>query len=352
MRVDPSLKRFAGPVFVTGGSGFIGSHVVRELIAMGREVRCLVLPEDQAPALRDLDVTRVNGSLLDQHVLDDAVDGCELVIHLAALFSLWLKDASQIHRVNVEGTRRVMRAARKNAVKRVVYTSSIAAVGHVPGQGLSDESTAFNDWHIKDDYVVSKYVSELEALRPENLEAMDVIAVNPTFPFGPWDIGPTPTGRLILTILRGQFPFIVPGGCNAVDVRDVATAHLLAADLGDSGERYILGGHNITYRQLLERVMALDGTSGRGIPVPAEVMHQAGRLGSAYAALTGRPPLLTYASSQYTTGRYLWASHAKAARVLGYTPRSLDDALRGSIAWFKGPDSPHPLRTRTRFQRH
>ena len=176
------------------------------------------------------------------------MDGCELVIHLAAVYALWLPDPTIMFRVNVDGTRNVLKAARRARVKRVVYTSSIAAVGTLPAHGFANETTAFESWDIADDYVLSKVYSEQEALKPEHLDALDVVAVNPAFPFGPGDIGPTPTGRLILAMMRGHLPFVVKGGFNGVDVRDVRDAAKASAKAK--------AAHYIT------RILRWDGSDG------------------------------------------------------------------------------------------
>jgi dihydroflavonol-4-reductase len=342
---SPDLSAWSGPICVTGGAGFIGSHVVRRLLALDREVRCLVLPSDPAPLLRDLDVTRVAGDLLDPDALDRAMDGCELVIHLAAIYALWLPDPSVIHRVNVDGTRGVMCAARRAGVKRVVHTSSIAAVGHLPGEAASDETTPFNDWDIADDYVISKVLSEREALRPEHLDALEVVVVNPAFPFGPQDIGPTPTGKLILAMMRGHMPFVAAGGFNGVDVRDVAEGHLLAADKGRSGERYLLAGHNLTYEDFATRVAAITGGSAPAMAMPRDLLLRLGTLAELGASLVRRAPLFTHKSLAFTAGRYLYFATDKAEAELGYAPGPLDDALRDAITWFKSDDNPHDTRT-------
>ena len=340
----PDLSRFAGPICVTGGSGFIGSHVVRRLISLNREVRCLILPNDDAPALRGLPFTRIDGDLLDPDALSRAMEGCELVIHLAAIYALWLPDPGLMHRVNVDGTRLVLTAARHAGVKRVVHTSSIAAVGHAPGQTHADEATPFSDWRIADAYVLSKVLSEQEALREEHRETMDVVVVNPSFPFGARDIAPTPTGNIILSLLKGHLPFVMEGGFNGVDVRDVAEGHLLAAERGRSGERYLLAGHNLTYAELARRVAALSGCGTPLLSLPGPLLVRLGSVVELAAQLTERPPMFTRRSIAFTAGRYLYFDTDKATRELGYRPGPLDDALRDAIDWFRGPDSPHDSR--------
>ena len=347
----PDLSAYSGPICVTGGSGFIGSHVVGRLRDLGRDVRCLVLPSDPAPLLRGLDVTRVNGDLLDPNALDQAMEGCELVIPLAAIYALWLPDPSVMHRVNVDGTRCVMAAAKRAGVKRVIHTSSIAAIGNLPGITSADETTPFDEWDIADDYVISKHLSEQEALRPEHLDALDVVVVNPAFPFGARDISPTPTGKLILAMMRGLLPFVADGGFNGVHVRDVAEGHLLAVDKGRSGERYLLAGHNLTYKAFAKRVAAITGGPDETISLPRDLLVRMGTVAELGATLVRRAPLFTHKSLAYAAGRYLYFKTDKAEAELGYAPSPLEDALKDAIAWFESPESPHdirPLRARLR----
>ena len=341
MRHTPNLDAFNGPVCVTGGSGFIGSHVVRRLVNLGREVRCLILPGDSAPALDGIHYTRIDGDILDPKALDRAMQGTELVIHLAAIYALWLPEPNTMFAVNVDGTREVLSAARRAGVKRVVHTSSIAAVGHTPGKSLADERSAFTEFKLADPYVLSKVISEREALRPYWRETMDVVVVNPAFPFGARDLVPTPTGKLILTLTRGDLPFVMKGGFNGVDVGDVAEGHLLAASRGRSGERYILAGHNLTYARFSREVSALAKRSPPKLRLPSSLLVRLGRAAEVAAAISGRPPLFTGRSMALTAGRYLYFDTAKAERELGYMPGPLTDALADAIAWFSGPKSPH-----------
>ena len=341
---DPDLGAFRGPICVTGGSGFIGSHVVRRLIALGRQVRCLVMAGDPAPALAGLSVEQITGDLLDPDALDRAMDGCELVIHLAAIYALWLPDPKLMHQVNVDGTREVLSAARRAGVKRVVHTSSIAAVGNLPGTACADETTLFKEWKLADPYVLSKVLSEREALRDIHRETMDVVVVNPAFPFGARDIGPTPTGKLILSLMRGELPFVMHGGFNGVDVRDVAEGHLLAAERGRSGERYILAGHNLTYRTFAFDVARLCRGRGPLLTLPRRLLLKLGSLSELAANMTGTPPLFTHRSIALTAGRYLYFDTTKARTELGYVPGPLEDAYRDAIAWFESPSNPHDTR--------
>jgi dihydroflavonol-4-reductase len=324
-----------GAALVTGASGFIGSHVVRLLREQGVKVRALVQQGVPLANLDGVDVERVPGDLLDQHSLERALDGCDTVFHLAAIFAYWLPDPAAMYRVNVEGTVRLLRAALAAGVKRVVHTSSIAAVGIAGGRDGADEETPFNSWDTADDYVLSKYMSELEALRM-NLRGLPVVVVNPSFPFGANDIAPTPTGVLIQRYIAGQNPFVFRGGLNIVPVRDVAAGHLLAARRGRPGERYILGGHDLTYRQFADAVCDAAGVKRPRWEVPTAPFARVGRvLEWVSDNVTRRPPLMVDRSLRYSTERYLWFRIDKARRELGYQPGPYRPALEEAVRWFK-----------------
>ena len=320
---------------VTGGAGFIGSHVVAELLAAGVAVRCLLMPGDPAPSLAGLDVERVVGDLTDRDALTRAARGCDVVFNLAAIYAIWLPRRERMFEVNVGGTVAVLDAARAAGVRRVVHTSSIAAVGHRPGRALADETDLFSDWTLGNDYVLSKYLAEVEAFA-RRADDLEVVCANPAFPFGARDTGPTPTGQMILDILRGRLPFVAEGGFNAVDVRDVARGHLLAALHGRSGERYILGGDNVPFRDFADEVARRAGRRPPPVTAPTALLRAAG-LASEWIAdrVTRRPPQLTRGSVAYLAGRFSYFSTAKAERELGYRPRPIADALDASIGWFR-----------------
>ena len=237
--------------------------------------------------------------------------------------------------VNVEGTRNLMSAARNAGVRRVVHTSSIAAVGVLPGTKVSDETTAFNDWKSPDPYVLSKYISELEALAA-NRDGLEVVAVNPAFPFGENDLAPTPTGRLIVNAMTGKMPFVVNGGFNAVYVGDVAEGHLLAAVHGRPGERYLLSGHNVSYADFGAKLAALLGRKQPKVKIPTKAAKTLGWMAEKFADhVTHKQPLATYRSISYTVGRHLYFSSHKAESELGYKVSPLDVAVKKSVSWFR-----------------
>jgi len=333
---DAPLAGLYPRALVTGGSGFIGSHVVRRLLDEGVAVRCLLLPGDAAPSLAGLDVERVVGDVTDRAAVTRAAAGCDVVFNLAAIYAIWLPRPRRMYEVNVGGAVAVVEGARAAGVRRVVHTSSIAAIGHLPGRELADETTRFNDWELRDDYVLSKYISECEALARGG-DGLDVVCVNPAFPFGDRDVGPTPTGRMIADALAGRLPFVIAGGFNAVDVRDVAEGHLLAARRGRPGERYILGGENVTFRDFGALVARRAGRRPPLLTLPTRAMLALGSVAGAIADhVTHAPPRFTRPSVAYLAGRYAWFSTAKAERDLGYSPRPIEHAIDASIAWFRG----------------
>jgi len=343
----PNLSRFKGPIGVTGGSGFIGAHVIKRLLELGHEVRALVMPNDPARALKGLNIQRIEGDILDGDALDALMHECELVVHLAAIYALWMPQPERMHDVNVGGTREVMRAARRAGVKRVVHTSSIAAIGYEAGRKAASEESIFDEYDIADTYVLSKLLSEREALRPEHAKDMDVVVVNPAFPFGAFDFMPTPTGKIILSLMREELPFIVKGGFNGVNVRDVAEGHLLAAERGRPGERYILAGHNLSYAEFCAEVSALCGKRGPHLNLPSSLLVRLGSVAEIGARLSGVPPLFTKRSMAMTAGRYLYFDTSKAERELGYKPGPLQDALIDAIGWLKSRESPHDISSLT-----
>ena len=333
---DGPLGALFPRALVTGGSGFIGSHVVQRLIEEGVQVRCLLLPNDAAHTLAGVDVERVTGDITDRAAVTRAAQGCDIVFNLAAIYAIWLAKPRRMFDVNVGGTLAVLEGARAAGVRRVVHTSSIAAVGYLPGREVSDEAVRFNDWELGNDYVLSKYISECEALA-QNKDGLEVVCANPAFPFGANDVGPTPTGKMIKDTLAGQMPFVVAGGFNAVDVRDVAEGHLLAARRGRPGERYILGGENLTFKDFATLVARRAGRRPPPVTLPTRALLAAGSIAGAIADhVTHKPPRFTRPSVAYLAGRFSWFSTAKAERELGYRPRPIDDAIDASIAWFRG----------------
>lgn len=317
---------------VTGGTGFIGAHVVRLLLQAGVRVRVFALEDDPAELLEGLEVEITRGDLETGEGFDALLDGADGLFHLAAIYALYLKDPDLMFRVNVEGTRKLLAAAQGHQVTRVVYTSSIAAVAPRPGRTPANETSAFDPTGIEETYVLSKARSERLAL--EAAQDLDLVAVNPSFPVGPGDISPTPTGRLVRDVARGRLPVRISGGLNLVDVRDVARGHLLAYRRGRRGERYLLSGHNLTNDEFMERICAIAGRSKPRIRLPDMAVHGAAACLETWTRLTGVSPMLTRASARYTVGKYLFFDNAKAREELGFTNRPPEETLKDAIGWF------------------
>lgn len=318
---------------VTGATGFIGSAVVRKLLARGRDVKCLVEPGAALENLDGLEVERITADINDRDAIGRALDGVDVVYHLAAIYKLWLPDNRLMYEVNVEGTKTVLFAALAAGVDKVVYTSSIAAVGHPRDGAMADEACAFNLWDDSNHYVRSKWLSERDALRFAR-EGLPLVVVNPAFPFGPRDIAPTPTGRFIVDALAGQIPGYMGGGFNVVDVDDVAEGHVLAEERGRVGERYILGNHNVSYKEFFDAVTDLGGVKPIKHKLPAPLMWGVGWAMEKVADVSKKPPQLTYKTARYAS-RTLWFDCKKAHDELGMPRTPLRTSIERSIEWFR-----------------
>lgn len=324
----------ASTVAVTGGAGFIGSAVVRKLLAQKRSVRAIVEPGGNTHNLEGLPVERVTCDVADFAGMKRALEGCESLFHLAALYKTWLPDEEIIHRVNIEGTVATLLAAQATKVKRIVYTSSIAAIGIVDG-GLADETTKFNLFEVANPYILTKWQSERIAMRFAE-SGLPVVIVNPGFPFGPRDIAPTPTGAIVLSLLKKQVPGYGPGGICTIDVDDCAEGHLLAEEKGRVGERYILGNDNVTLKEFFEIVCRVAELPIPKVPFP-------GTLAAGFALgmelwadhVSHKEPLATYRSMRYAQ-RNAFFSNAKAKRELGLPARPLEETVRRAVEWFRG----------------
>lgn len=320
---------------VTGAAGFIGSHVVRELLAENIEVRCLIRPGEDTANLQGLDVEMVRGDVMDIAAVWGAVSGVDTVFHLAAVFSIWMKDWSRIYEVNMQGSRNILWTSLRAGVERVVYTSSIAAIGIAPGKMLSTEETPFNQYMLGNHYVLTKYLSQQEALSFA-ANGLDLVVVNPCFPFGPGDIAPTPTGQIIVDILKGLNRMYFTGGINIVDVRDVARGHVLAAKKGKGGNLYILGSRNIPMGEFMRLICTEAGFAGRTlVKLPVSAM-KAGTACLRWVSdhVTHTPPLSTPPEIEYAS-QYLYFDNAKAKQELGMDFRPVEVSIRDSIAWFR-----------------
>ena len=317
------------PTLVTGASGFIGWHIARLLGERGHKVRALVRP---ASRLRELDAERVTGDLRDAVSLDRAVVGCGLVFHVAADYRLWARDPRELYESNVEGTRNLLEAARRAGVERVVYTSTVGCIG-IPKNGLGDETVPVRLEEMSGAYKRSKFLAERVALDAA-ASGFPVVVVNPTAPVGDHDVKPTPTGKIVLDFLKGALPAFIDTGLNLVDVRDTAEAHLLAAERGRPGERYILGSENLTLAEILRKLARLTGREAPRVKLPYAVAYAAGVVTTGWARVTGRQPLAPLDAVRMAKKK-MFVSIEKAQRELGFSPGAVDVALGRAVEWFR-----------------
>jgi dihydroflavonol-4-reductase len=322
-----------GLCLVTGGTGFVGSAVVRALLGAGHDVRVLARPKSNRRNLADLAVEVVEGSLEDAPSLARAVAGCRYLFHAAADYRLWVPDPAQMFRANVEGTRVLMRAALDAGIERVVYTSSVATLGLVP-EGTADEETPSNVEDMVGPYKRSKFQAEEVVRDLISNRGLAAVIVNPSTPVGPCDRKPTPTGRLILEAARGKMPGFVDTGLNIVHVDDVAAGHLAAAEIGCVGERYILGGENLSLATILDEVARAAGRRAPRIRVPYTVAYPVAIASEFVARLNGREPFITLDGVRMSRKKMYFTS-AKASRRLGYRPRPAGNAIVDAVHWFK-----------------
>lgn len=320
---------------VTGATGFIGSAVVRELSARGHKVRALVEPGAATTNLDDLPgVELVSVDVNDRAGMLKGLDGARYFFHLAAIYKIWTRDPEAIWRVNLEGALTSLLAAKDAGVERIVYTSSIAAVGLGPGQTPADETTPWNIGDIANDYIASKHQAERVALRLAEA-GMPIVVVNPAFPFGAGDIGPTPTGQIIVNLLQGKVPAVGEGGFCAIDVDDVAKAEVSALTNGRIGERYILGNHNVSLREFFELVADVAGIKSPKLPLPSLLARTAALGMETWSEYVSKEtPLATKKSVEYMQ-RYAYFDGSKARRELGMPNTPLRTSVEKAVAYFR-----------------
>lgn len=318
---------------VTGATGFVGAAVARALCAAGWEVRVLARLGSDRGNLRQLALQVVEGDLADVASLERALEGCAALFHVAADYRLGARDPKPLYRTNVDGTRNILNAARNAAVGRVVYTSSVATVG-IPANGVpGEESTPVALSDMIGHYKRSKYLAE-EVAREAARAGLSVVIVNPSTPVGPGDIKPTPTGQLVLDAAAGRMPAYVETGLNIVHVDDVAAGHLLAYERGKSGERYILGGQDMTLREILGVIAALVGRKPPAIRLPYAAILPLAYVAEAFARVSGRSGRLTLEGLRMSRKR-MYFSSAKAMRELGYNSRPPLAAFEDAVRWFR-----------------
>ena len=320
-------------VLVTGGTGFIGNHIVRRLCDHRYSVRVLARPTSQLACLESLPVEVVIGDLSDPASLRTAVRGCQIVFHVAADYRLWAHDPGELYRHNVEGTKHILAAAFESAVSRLVYTSTVGTIGFSKDGAESTEESFPDPRQLAGHYKKSKFLAEQVALRYAR-DGYPVVVVNPTAPVGEGDRKPTQTGKIILDFLNRKMPAYIETGLNLVDVRDVAEGHLAAVTRGRPGERYILGGRNMSFKQILDALAGITGLSSPSFRLPYGIALCAGAVDTFLAQVTGHPPRVPWEGVRMA--RYkMYVSSAKAEQELGYRHGPIEGALQRAVEWFR-----------------
>jgi dihydroflavonol-4-reductase len=320
-------------IFITGATGFVGGHVARRYAAEGASLRLLTRQTSRLDSLSGIDAEMVTGDLREPEKLRSAISGCDALVHVAADYRLWVRDPEQMYAANVGGTRELLKLAREVGVPRVVYTSSVATMGFKADGTIVNEETPVALADMIGHYKRSKFLGEQEAIQAAKA-GQHVMVLNPTTPIGSGDAKPTPTGRIIVDFLNKQFPAYVDTGLNLVDVDEVARMHVVALDRGTPGERYILGGENLTLKQILDRMSAITGLPSPTMKVPhAVAMAFAFFDENITGKLRGKEPRATVEAVRMGK-KMMFASSAKAERELGFQILPVYNAMRSAIEWF------------------
>ncbi len=326
--------RFRMKIFLTGATGFVGHHVAKALVTEGADLRLLTRKSSNLANLEGIKGDTAVGDLTEPEALRSALQGCEAVMHVAADYRLWIPDPATMYRANVDGTRELLRLARESGVKRFVYTSSVATMHFRTDGIIINEDTPVSLADMVGHYKRSKFMAEQEAVKAAQ-GGQQVIILNPTTPIGPNDRKPTPTGRIVVDFLNGKFPAYMDTGMNLVDVSEVARTHVLALTNGTSGKRYILGGENLTLKQILDKMSAITGIPSPTVKIPFAVA-------ATYAffeewitgRIRGREPRATL--EEVRMGRKkMYASSAHAEQDLGFRILPVYRAMRAAIDWFR-----------------
>ncbi|MBS1792193.1 MAG: NAD-dependent epimerase/dehydratase family protein [Acidobacteria bacterium] len=321
-------------VFITGATGFIGGNLARMLLADGHDVRALIRAGRDQRNVAGLPLELVAGDLDNEQQLSEQIAGCDAVFHVAAQYSLWVKDRDAIYRANVAGTKNLLAAAKTARVKRFIHTSSVAAVG-VPAPGmLATEETHTTVEALVSDYKKSKFLAEQAALEAAR-NGLDVVIVNPSTPIGAHDVKPTPTGDIILRFLQNRMPAYVHTGLNLIDVDDVARGHILAWQRGRTGERYILGNRNLTLKEMLEILAAITGKPAPRFAVPHFIPLAVAFVDEMILArYFGKTPQVSFYSVQMSQ-KAMYYDSSKAVRELGLPQNSIEGAIEKAVRWFE-----------------
>ena len=321
------------PTLVTGAAGFLGSHVARQLVARGESVRVLLRPSSQNRAIADLPLEYVTGDLRDTESLDRALKGIDRVFHVAADYRLWAKDSKDIYDSNVGGTKNILGAAKRAGVKQFIYTSTVATIAVDRPAPPNEKTDAKLDVMIGH-YKRSKWMAEREAVSAAK-EGLPVIIAMPTTPVGPWDWKPTPTGKIILDFLNGKMPGYVDTGLNFVGVEECAAGHLLVAEKGKVGERYLLGGENLTLKQVLDMLANITK-----LPAPMIKFPHGVALGAAYAStffsrLVGKEPGIPIEGVKIAQHKMFVDCGSLSQRELGFKAGLVSAALQRAVGWYE-----------------
>lgn len=321
--------------FVTGGTGFVGAHVVRKLLERGATVKALARPTSDLRNLDGLGLSLVRGDITEPSQWESELDGCDALFHVAADYRLWVPDPGRMFTVNVEGTRQVLQAAIRYRVPRIVHTSTVGALAYPrDASEMSDEESEPSDPDLVGPYKQSKRAGELIA-RELAAQGHPIIIVYPSTPVGPMDTKPTPTGKIILDCLRGKMPAYLDTGLNWIDVRDCAGGHLLAAERGVPGERYILGGQNLPLKSVLQMAARAGGVKAPRLRVPYAVAYAFALLDTFIADhITKRAPTASVVAVKLA-GHHMYFSPAKAVRELGLPQSPIEDAIRDAVTWYR-----------------
>lgn len=332
---DSAAGRGGPTTLVTGGAGFVGSAVVRQLVQSGHRVRVLIRLTSDSRNLRSLPVDVVTGDLTDYRSLRQAITGCDFLFHAAADYRLWVPKPQEMYENNVQGTEKIMQEALRAGVRKIIYTSSVATL-RLNGNGApADETSAASLTDMIGHYKRSKFLAEAAVLQLIETRGLPAVVVNPSAPVGPRDIKPTPTGRFIADAVSGRMPAYVNTGLNIVHVDDVAKGHLLALEHGRIGERYILGGHNMMLKEILLEVASFAGCRPPFARIPHTAILPIAVLSEAWARCASKSaPRVTLDGVRMAKKRMFFSSE-KAERELGYAPRPAREALQDAVRWFR-----------------
>ena len=328
---------------VTGAAGFLGSHVTRQLVARGEEVRVLMRASSSNRAISDLPLEYVTGDLRDPASLERAMKGVKRVFHVAADYRLWARKSQEIYDSNVGGTKNLLAAAKRAGLEQLIYTSTVATIA-VDRPELPNESTYAKLEEMVGHYKRSKWMAEREALQAAK-EGLPVIVAMPTTPVGPWDWKPTPTGKIILDFLNGKMPGYIETGLNFVGVEECAAGHLLASDKGKVGERYLLGAENLTLKELLDTLSNITGLAAPSMKIPHGLALGVAYMETGFSRLLGKEPQIPVEGVKIARHK-MFVDVSRAQRELGFQPGSAAAALERAVRWYRANGYVKPRRAK------